>query len=139
MSQQHELKTWPAYFEATWRGDKTFEIRYEDRGFQKGDTVILREWDRNWPCECDKTHGSECAKYSGREIEARIGYVLASTPSRGQQRGFSGGGYVVLSLCDMQQFKVEDVSAKPTPPKVLDAMAAIAGSDFGKPATEAGQ
>lgn len=37
----HVLKCWPAYFDAIRRGEKTFEVRRDDRGFQKGDTVIL--------------------------------------------------------------------------------------------------
>jgi len=39
----HELKIDVPYFEQVLSGDKTFEIRYNDRGFQKGDQVILRE------------------------------------------------------------------------------------------------
>jgi len=38
----HRLKTIPSIFEAVWRGDKNFEIRYNrHRGFQKKDVVIL--------------------------------------------------------------------------------------------------
>jgi hypothetical protein len=37
----HELKTLPQYWDAVKRGDKTFEVRRDDRGFQKGDLVQL--------------------------------------------------------------------------------------------------
>jgi hypothetical protein len=84
----HELKTWPAYFQPVWDRDKTFEVRYDDRGFQRGDAVRLREWDPT-------TH-----RFSGRVITATIGHVTASTPARGNQRGFWGHGYVVFSICD---------------------------------------
>lgn len=58
----HELKTLPVYFQAARDGDKTFEIRNNfDRGFQKGDKVILREWNNK--------------AYPGREIFAKITYV----------------------------------------------------------------
>lgn len=41
---QHELKIWPQYYCRVANGTKTFEVRENDRGFQPGDTVILREW-----------------------------------------------------------------------------------------------
>lgn len=45
----HKLKSQEPFFEAVLSGDKTFEIRYDDRGFQKGDTVELREYDDTFP------------------------------------------------------------------------------------------
>ena len=99
----HELKTTPAWFEPTWTGAKTFEVRFDDRAYQRGDTVLLREWDRRASCDCVEGHDeTTCKKYSGRELSASVGHVLASTPSAGQQRGFWGNGYVVFSLCDPQ-------------------------------------
>lgn len=58
----HELKTYPQYFEQTWDKIKPFEIRLNDRHYEVGDTVILKEWDN--------------IKYSGREIEGIIKYIL---------------------------------------------------------------
>ena len=58
----HELKIYPHYFQEIVDGNKTFEVRKNDRGFRVGDTVILKEWDN--------------IKYSGREIHARITYIL---------------------------------------------------------------
>lgn len=41
----HELKIEPPYFQAVIDGRKTFEIRKNDRGYNAGDTVLLREYD----------------------------------------------------------------------------------------------
>ena len=59
----HELKIERPYFLAVKSGEKTFEIRNNDRGYQKGDKVILRELDDN-------------GGYSGHRLSAEIGYVL---------------------------------------------------------------
>lgn len=37
----HRLKTLPDYWEAVASGDKNFEVRRDDRGFQKGDILEL--------------------------------------------------------------------------------------------------
>lgn len=91
MSIVHELKTWPVYFDAVKRGEKTFEVRRDDRGFQKGDTVrLLRTRE-------DALHVVEYP-YSPRGsgplhvIEREITYVLT-----GGQFGIEPG-YVVLGL-----------------------------------------
>jgi len=39
----HHLKTLPEYFQAVIDGRKPMEIRYNDRGFKPGDSVILEE------------------------------------------------------------------------------------------------
>ena len=73
----HELKTYPKYFQETIEGNKQIEIRKNDRDFQVGDVLILKEWDN--------------IKYSGREIGVVVRYVL---------RDFIGlqEGYVALGL-----------------------------------------
>jgi hypothetical protein len=129
----HELKTWCAYFEKTWNGSKPFEIRYEDRAFEKGDTVVLREFDRSWPCECTKDHAEDCAKYSGREIEAVIGFITQSTPGRGQQRGFSANGYVVFGLCEMKKYRTEVTPGeKPVSGKAPLIAGPVVGANVGQ-------
>jgi hypothetical protein len=61
---KHELKSRPEFFQASWAGAKTFEIRSaEDRQFRVHDEVVLQEWD------------PMTEEYTGREIEAFIVYL----------------------------------------------------------------
>lgn len=79
MSVVHELKTLPVYFDAVERGEKTFEVRKDDRGFQKGDTVRLLRLHPNG--------------IVGRQsVDRRILWILT-----GGQFGVEPG-YVVLAL-----------------------------------------
>lgn len=41
----HELKIHPTHYWRAKEGIKTFEIRENDRVFQMGDEVVLKEWD----------------------------------------------------------------------------------------------
>jgi len=41
----HLLKILTPYYYAVLRGSKTFEVRFNDRDFKEGDTVILSEFD----------------------------------------------------------------------------------------------
>lgn len=58
----HELKTLPEYFQEIIYGRKTFEVRYNDRNFRVGDTLLLREW--------------ENGSYTGKAIERKVTYIL---------------------------------------------------------------
>jgi hypothetical protein len=60
----HELKTWPEYFEMIFTGKKTFEVRKNDRGFQVGDILHLREY------------SMKTLSYTGRECKREITYIL---------------------------------------------------------------
>jgi hypothetical protein len=42
--REHELKTWPGPFRRMWDGSKTFEVRWNDRDYQEGDELLLREY-----------------------------------------------------------------------------------------------
>ncbi|WP_431808218.1 DUF3850 domain-containing protein [Lysinibacillus sphaericus] len=41
----HELKIAPEYFGPVFDGIKTFEIRKDDRGYQVGDLLLLKEYE----------------------------------------------------------------------------------------------
>ncbi|RYU82804.1 ASCH/PUA domain-containing protein [Hymenobacter persicinus] len=60
----HELKTWPACFAAVEAGVKPFDVRENDRHFQVGDALLLREYE------------PEREQYSGRTTLRWISYVL---------------------------------------------------------------
>lgn len=45
--QTHYLKTWPEYFKDLKSGLKDFELRYNDRLFSVGDTVICQEYNND--------------------------------------------------------------------------------------------
>jgi hypothetical protein len=42
----HELKTIPVMLEQIWTGMKTAELRKNDRDYQTGDFLWLREWSK---------------------------------------------------------------------------------------------
>lgn len=89
----HELKVWPDYFKRLADESKTFEIRKNDRGFQAGDTLILREYDPAGDHDdCDK---QTCVsrRYTGARIRRRVGFVAS-----GRLFGLDLGEHVVLSL-----------------------------------------
>lgn len=89
----HELKVWPVYFRRLADGLKTFEIRKNDRGYQAGDTLILREYDPAG--DHDDCPDERCAtrRYTGAQIRRRIGFVAS-----GRLFGLDLGEHVVLSL-----------------------------------------
>jgi len=76
----HSLRTWPTFFEEVWQGRKTFEIRWNDRKFQVGDILMLREW--------SKEKG-----YSGRKLPVKVTYI----PDL-QNLGCLAEGYVCMSI-----------------------------------------
>jgi hypothetical protein len=81
VSQTHFLKTRSVYWHAIERGDKTFEVRANDRDYQAGDTLILQEWD---------DHGGK--PLTDVALVRDVSYIL-----HGGQFGVEPG-YVVMSL-----------------------------------------
>ncbi len=75
---EHELKTWPEYFQLMVNGDKSFELRKNDRDFQVGQKLILKEYDK------------DLKEYSGRILHCNISYVLKGDEAEafGLKKGF---------------------------------------------------
>ena len=79
----HELKIWPSFYEEVKSGRKPFDIRRNDRGFQKGDTITFREWDPDKAVAVTVELGvslpppSEDPRYTGRTFTRAVSYVLS--------------------------------------------------------------
>lgn len=81
MSRQHHyIKILPKYYRAIEKGDKRFEVRYNDRDYQVHDILHLQEY----------LNGD----YTGREIQATISYIL-------DDENFCKEGFVIMSLKDL--------------------------------------
>jgi len=63
---QHELKIRPNFYNDIIEGNKTFEVRKNDRNFKVGDELILKEW------YVEKG-------YTKREISCVVTYLLDNT------------------------------------------------------------
>jgi hypothetical protein len=85
MPTQHKLKCWTPYYLAIVAGEKKFDVRRDDRGFQKGDLVLLQQYEIGSGYVC----GEGGHPYS---IEKKIQYILT-----GGQFGIEPG-YVVLGF-----------------------------------------
>ncbi len=90
----HELKCWPDPFSAVWRGDKTAELRRDDRGFQVGDVLLIREY--------DTTAGG----YTGRALRVCVSHITRCS-------NFAGpSDFVVLSL---GRVNIREINRTPLP------------------------
>lgn len=85
--RHHDLKLFAKYFQAIEEGRKTSEVRFDDRGYQVGDTVTLHEGQQ----ELDGF------KYTGRTVSARISFI--------DDFGLDSG-YLNLSLTDVGLLKI---------------------------------
>lgn len=114
----HELKTWPSYFDAVASGAKTMELRREDdRHFEIGDTLILREWDPDlsiasgldaWdaillakaPDHPDLQHirpHLDARGYTGRSCTVLITHIMRDIPP------WLPSGVAALSVCLIEE------------------------------------
>ena len=90
----HELKTDGAYFDAVARGDKAFEVRYDDRGFQRGDYLKLLKHDpsSNLQHRPYLSGDRPVFVHEADYVDAEIEYILT-----GGRLGIEPG-WVVLSI-----------------------------------------
>lgn len=71
----HKLKILPEYYNAQIEGKKNFEIRRNDRGYQVGDWILLKEYN------------PKIKEFTGRKVMVEVTYI-----TNYQQKN----GYVVL-------------------------------------------
>ena len=92
----HILKQWPVYFQEVIEGKKKFEFRKNDRDYQVGDTIILKEWEPNL-----KTRLGE---YTGREsVDFSITSVLTDMQFSIPQ------GYIVFSIIPSKEYITQNL------------------------------
>lgn len=73
----HEIKCWPEFFAAVRSGIKTFEVRLNDREYQVGDRLLIKEWDKDTEC------------FTGNAVSRDVQYVTNYNQK---------DGYVVLGI-----------------------------------------
>jgi len=102
MTTIHELKIWPEFYHAVLSGEKTFELRKNDRDFHVGDVLHLKEfipcklcqgggrvWDSGDRINCCKApHG----EYSGLYLFVEVTYILDD------ERFGLKEGYIVMGI-----------------------------------------
>ena len=62
--KSHRMKCWPEPFAAILLGEKTAEVRRDDRGFAVDDELLLCEWDQL------------LERHTGREIVVVVRHIV---------------------------------------------------------------
>jgi hypothetical protein len=100
--RHHELKIDPHILGLIARGEKTCEIRYNDRDFQPGDTILLRETVH----EGSDMHVRKLPlQYTGKELRVRVSHVLRC-PDYDVPLG-----YALLSIHPEEEASLSSISA----------------------------
>ena len=95
---KHYLKTWPQFYKEVEAGNKTFELRKNDRDYKVGDVLVLQEYnpDKKGFGLSFGCIGAYLAKYTvgytGNEVEKTVTYVLKG-PCFGLEEN-----YVIMGL-----------------------------------------
>ena len=84
-------KCWPELFEKILSGEKKFDLRLGDFDFQKGDMLVLEEYN------------PITKEYTGRKIKKKIGFILKTKELKfWTEDEIEKYGFVVLSLNDAE-------------------------------------
>jgi len=85
----HELKIHPKFYRAILSGLMTSQFRNDDRNFQEGDILILKEW---VPINTDPDGGS----YTQHQCVAQITHIARDIPGLPD-------GYVLMSILNISE------------------------------------
>ena len=80
----HKLKVWSEFMDDLINGNKTFEIRLNDRNFQVGDTLLLQEYD------------NENKVYLSRSLIVKVTYMLNDSKFDAIKKGFVVMGFAII-------------------------------------------
>jgi len=94
--REHVLKTTPDMWYAVESGEKNFEVRRDDRGFQRGDILVLRRLSVD---SFGNTSHSYVDHRNGKPLELRRKIIWILT---GGQFGIEPG-YVVMALGNVDE------------------------------------
>lgn len=88
MVKIHNIKCWKEFFSDIKTGKKSFELRINDRNYEVGDTLHLREYD------------SITGLYTGKDCFRDIAYIL------GGHEGIKEG-YIIMAIKHCDDAKLE--------------------------------
>jgi hypothetical protein len=71
----HELRCWAPYFDEIKAGRKTFELRRDDRGYQKGDELVLVRADPEHPHGFWTESGAPALRNEAATLRMRVTYI----------------------------------------------------------------
>ena len=91
MGKTIEKKILPEYFKEVKACRKTFELRKDDRDYQRGDILVLREWDGE--------------KYTGSAICVKVTYILQNAEKYGLK-----DGYVIMGIRHLEAYDMREES-----------------------------
>lgn len=89
---EHDLKCSETYWDRVASGEKRFEVRRDDRGFQRGDILVLRKTRADKPGVYLTPMGDSSWPKDAFTIRMRVDWILT-----GGQFGVEPG-YVVMSI-----------------------------------------
>jgi hypothetical protein len=86
----HHLKTWPRYWDAIAAGVKTFELRRNDRFFQRDDIVVLHRFaePRDGNCYIDPHGTTSSFPLPAGALTFLVGPILQADDTNGLRPGF---------------------------------------------------
>lgn len=87
---EHVLKVQAPYMDALLDGSKTFEVRKNDRAYQRGDVLVLWEYGGSFK-DCDRF---PCDLHNPRNVRRVVTFVYSGDPRFGGVEP----GYVVLAI-----------------------------------------
>lgn len=87
-----DVKCVQPYFDEIMKGNKKFEIRWNDRNYQLNDVVILKEYNK------------VSKIFSGRYIKVKIMYILDNFA--GMKKGFIIFSFKIIEMNRFDRLKV---------------------------------